>query len=192
MAMMKKKAMVKKTMVKKAQNGKMTPMQKLKKMYPDADTTAAGDTRFEEYNAYAPKKFLDRVNATDKAFDAKYGKGKTAVDKPKVVKKKKAMTGMKMKKAQPGTTQKKGVVDPGYDPISGLISKIPEAGSMKKTKSKERSADGNYMRKTVTRETPEGKRSSTKTRRTVQGILRGAPSVQKYKTGGMKKTSKKK
>ena len=185
MAMMKKKAMVKKAMVKKAKIGTtstqttISPMQKLKKMYPDADTSAAGDTRFEEYNAYAPKKFLDRVNATDKAFNAKYGKGKPAVDKP-VVKKKKAMSGMKMKKAQTGITEK------------GVLSKIPEAGAMKKTKSKERSADGNYMVKTVTRETPEGKRSSTKTRRTVQGILRGAPSVQKYKTGGMKKTSKKK
>ncbi len=100
--------------------------------------------------------------------------------------------GGKIKKAQPGTTQKKGVVESGYDPISGLISKIPAAGAMKKTKSKERSADGNYMVKTVTRETPEGKSSSTKRRRTVQGVLRGAPSVQKYKSGGMAKKSKKK
>jgi hypothetical protein len=112
MAMMKKKAMVKKTMVKKAKIGTtstqttISPMQKLKKMYPDADTSAAGDTRFEEYNAYAPKKFLDRVNATDKAFDAKYGKGKTAVDKTPTVKKptvkKKAKMGIKVaKKAAP-------------------------------------------------------------------------------------------
>jgi hypothetical protein len=172
MAMMKKKAMMK-----KAQNGKMTPMQKLKKMYPSADTTAAGDTRFEEYNAYAPKKFLDKVNATDKAFDAKYGKGKPAVDKKPTVKKK-AMTGMKMKKAQTGIVSKES---------SNVLSKIPAAGAMKKTKSKERSADGNYMAKTVTRETPEGKSSTTKTRRTVQGILRGAPSVNKYKGGGKMK-----
>ena len=112
MAMMKKKAMVKKTMVKKAKIGTtstqttISPMQKLKKMYPDADTSAAGDTRFEEYNAYAPKKFLDRVNATDKAFDAKYGKGKTAVEKTPTVKKptvkKKAKMGIKVaKKAAP-------------------------------------------------------------------------------------------
>ncbi len=87
----------------------------------------------------------------------------------------------------------KGVVDSGYDPISGLISKIPEAGTMKKTKTKERSADGNYMAKTVTRETPQGKSSTTKTRRTIQGILRGAPSIQQYKKGGsVKKSSKKK
>lgn len=101
-----KKAMVKKAMVKKAKIGTtstqttISPMQKLKKMYPDADTSAAGDTRFEEYNAYAPKKFLDRVNATDKAFDAKYGKGKPAVDKVKT--KKKAKMGIKVaKKAAP-------------------------------------------------------------------------------------------
>jgi hypothetical protein len=85
-----------------------------------------------------------------------------------------------MKKAQNGITE------------DGVLSKIPAAGAMKKTKSKERSADGNYMVKTVTRETPEGKSSSTKRRRTVQGVLRGAPSVQKYKSGGMAKKSKKK
>jgi hypothetical protein len=208
--MMKKKAMVKKTMVKKAQNGKMTPMQKLKKMYPDADTTAAGDTRFEEYNAYAPKKFLDRVNATDKAFDAKYGKGKPAVDKPKVVKKKKAMTGMKMKKMQTGggsssfnppakpaiksastasntvssspssssKTKMTGVTE------EGPFSRIPAAGAARTSKKKERSADGNYAKISKTRETPAGTKTVNKTRRTIQGILRGAPRVPTYKKGG--------
>lgn len=100
--------------------------------------------------------------------------------------------GGKIKKAQPGTVQQKGVVEPGLDPLSGLVSRIPEAGAMKKTKTKERSADGNYMAKTVTRETPQGKSSKTKTRRTIQGILRGAPSIQQYKKGGMAKKSKKK
>jgi hypothetical protein len=217
MKMMKKPA-VKKMAVKKAQNGKMTPMQKLKKMYPSADTTAAGDTRFEEYNAYAPKKFLDKVNATDKAFDDKYGKGKPAVDKPKMMKKKAKMGISIKKKMQAGGVAGKqpnaGMVDPkgAYTKVqmrtlgnmknggmkkaqtgivskesSNVLSKIPAAGAMKKTKSKERSADGNYMAKTVTRETPEGKSSTTKTRRTAQGILRGAPSVNKYKGGGKMK-----
>jgi hypothetical protein len=107
--------------------------------------------------------------------------------------KKKGKIGMKVKKAQTGIVEKES---------SNVLSKIPAAGAMKKTKTKERSADGNYMAKTVTRETPEGKKSTTKTRRTVQGVLRGAPSVNKYKGGGkmtkamsgmkMSKTSKKK
>ncbi len=59
------------------------------------------------------------------------------------------------------------------------------AGAMKKTKTKERSADGNYIKKTVTRETPGGNIStSTKTRRTIQGIVEGAPRVDKFKKGG--------
>jgi hypothetical protein len=64
----------------KAQTGK-TVMQKLKAKYPSADTTAAGDTRFQEYNAYAPKKFINQIQDTDKAFDKKYGKGKPAKNK---------------------------------------------------------------------------------------------------------------
>jgi hypothetical protein len=93
--------------------------------------------------------------------------------------------GGKIKKAQTGVTE------------SGPLSKVPEAGAMRKTKMKERSADGNYMKKTVTRETPAGSKTSTKVRRTAQGILRGASSVQKYKMGGkmsskMSKMSKKK
>jgi len=118
-----KKAMVKKSAKKaapmmKAQNGKKTPMQKYKAMYPDADTSALGDTRFgDEINAYGPKKVLDRVAAGDKAFDAKYGKGKPAVDKakPKVKAKPtkikvKAKTGAKMpnKKMTMGGMMKMG------------------------------------------------------------------------------------
>jgi hypothetical protein len=74
---------------------------------------------------------------------------------------------------------------------TGPTQIIPAAGAMRKSKSKERSADGNYMKKTVTRETPAGTSSSTKVRRTVQGVLRGAPSVQKYKGGGSIKSKKK-
>jgi hypothetical protein len=67
------------------------------------------------------------------------------------------------------------------------------AGAMKKTKTKERSADGNYVKKTVTRETPGGNISTTtKTRRTVQGIFQGAPRVDKFKKGGIVGKSKKK
>ena len=67
--------MMKKSSPKKAQTGK-TVMQKLKMKYPDADTSAAGDTRFQEFNAYAPKKELKRIADTDKAFDKKYGKNR--------------------------------------------------------------------------------------------------------------------
>ena len=66
--------------VKKAQDGR-TVMQKLKAKYPDTDTTAAGDTRFREFNAYAPKKELNKIAEIDKAFNTKYGKDKPAVDK---------------------------------------------------------------------------------------------------------------
>lgn len=80
-----------------------SPMQIYKEKYPDADTSALGDTRFgDEINAYGPKKVLDRIAAGDKAFNAKYGNGKPAVDKakPKVKLKPtkiKAKTGAKMK-----------------------------------------------------------------------------------------------
>ena len=95
--------------VKKAQKGVKTPMQKYKAEYPKADTSAAGDTRFgDEINAYAPKKVLDRIAAGDKAFDAKYGKGKPAVDKVKAKPTKikvKGKTGIKVKKAQNGDVE---------------------------------------------------------------------------------------
>ena len=88
----------------------------------------------------------------------------------------------KIKKAQTGITT--------YDQ-SPTLSKIPAAGAMRKTKMKERSVDGEYMKKTVTRETPAGTKTSTKVRRTAQGILRGAPKVSKYKMGGKMKMSSK-
>jgi hypothetical protein len=87
--------------------------------------------------------------------------------------------------ATSSSSRPKGVTATGPTQI------IPAAGAMRKSKSKERSADGNYMKKTVTRETPAGTSSSTKVRRTVQGVLRGAPSVQKYKGGGSIKSKKK-
>lgn len=87
--------------------------------------------------------------------------------------------GGKVKKAQTGITE------------SGPLSKVPAAGAMRKSKMKERSADGNYMQKTVTRETPAGSKTSTKVRRTAQGILRGAPKMNKYKMGGTLAPTKK-
>jgi hypothetical protein len=59
--------------VKKAQKG-MT-MKELKMKYPDADTTAKGDVRGTEINAYAPKKVLKKYNDTYNAFDRKFKGG---------------------------------------------------------------------------------------------------------------------
>jgi hypothetical protein len=80
-AMMKKGGKVTKYQNAPAPIKKRTPMQELKAKYPSADTTAAGDTRFQEFNAYAPKKELKKIADTDKAFDKKYGKGKPAKNK---------------------------------------------------------------------------------------------------------------
>lgn len=65
-----------KKIIKKAQAGK-TIMQKLKSKYPSADTTAKGDVRGSEINAYAPKKVIKQYNDTYKAFDKKF-KGKAS------------------------------------------------------------------------------------------------------------------
>jgi hypothetical protein len=59
--------------VKKAQKG-MT-MKELKMKYPDTDTTAKGDVRGTEINAYAPKKVLKKYNDTYNAFDRKFKGG---------------------------------------------------------------------------------------------------------------------
>ena len=106
--------------------------------------------------------------------------------------KKKIGTSKSLKKYQIGGQDNKpsGVIEPNGGIISNIVSKIPAAGAMKKIKTKERSSDGDYVKKTVTRETPAGTSSTTKIRRTVQGILRGAPSVEKYKKGGTVKKKK--
>jgi hypothetical protein len=75
--------------IKKAQKG-MT-MKQLKMKYPDVDTTAKGDVRGSEMNAYAPKKALKKYNDTYNAFDKKF-KGGPAKNK----------MGGKVKKAQMG------------------------------------------------------------------------------------------
>jgi hypothetical protein len=84
---------------------------------------------------------------------------------------KKAKSGTKIKKAQDGD----------YLDSTELI---PKAGAMLKTKVKERSPDGNYVKKTVTKTKKGATSKSTKTRRTVQGYLDGAPRVSEMKNGG--------
>jgi hypothetical protein len=84
----------------------------------------------------------------------------------KVVAKKKARSGTSVKKAQGGYT-----LNEGADALAG------SAGAMKKTKVKERSPDGDYVTKRVTRTTPTGKSTKTTVRRSIQGIIGGAPRV---------------
>jgi hypothetical protein len=90
---------------------------------------------------------------------------------------KKAKSGSKIKKAQDGD----------YLDSTEIIAK---AGPMRKTKIKERSTDGNYVTKTVTRTRPAGTTTSSKTRRTLQGYLTGAPRANeiKKKNGGKAKS----
>ena len=188
-----KKPTVKKMAVKKAQTGKkqkMTPTYKNLKMGVKNERYLMSGVSSDDVNPSKSdsNRYMGGYMQGIKGMKGGPNEGQVEkagrwegqnANKPK----KKGKIGMKVKKAQTGIVEKES---------SNVLSKIPAAGAMKKTKTKERSADGNYMAKTVTRETPEGKKSSTKTRRTVQGVLRGAPSVQKYKTGGMKKTSKQK
>jgi hypothetical protein len=88
---------------------------------------------------------------------------------------KKAKSGSKIKKAQDGDYLDAGEL-------------IPKAGPMRKTKTKERSTDGNYVTKTVTRERKGAKNVSSKTRRSFQGFLTGAPRVSELKNGGKAKS----
>jgi hypothetical protein len=89
---------------------------------------------------------------------------------------KKAKSGSKIKKAQDGYTGEPGFAERG--------------GPMRKTKVKERSTDGNYVTKTVTRERKGAKNVSKKTRRSFQGFLTGAPTVKEMKSGGKMKKCK--
>ena len=82
--------------VKKAQKG--TVMQKLKAKYPNVDTTAKGDVRGTEMNAYAPKKVIKKYNDTYNAFDKKFGKGKPAMKMGGKIKKAQAGLGLKPSK----------------------------------------------------------------------------------------------
>ena len=98
--------------IKKAQKG--TVMQKLKKRYPDVDTTAKGDTRYQEFNAYSPKKKLDKIAATDSAFNKKFGKGKPSYKAGGKIKK--AQAGLGLKPSKPA-----GPIDP-----NGAWTKVQE------------------------------------------------------------------
>ena len=110
-----------KKMVKKAANGtttaqttkKPTVMQKLLSKYPGTDTTAKGDVRGTEMNAYAPKKVVKKYSDTYDAFDKKFNKGKSY------------KTGGKIKKAQAGLSvppsKRVGPIDP-----NGAWTKVQE------------------------------------------------------------------
>ena len=110
-----------KKMVKKAANGtttaqttkKPTVMQKLLSKYPGTDTTAKGDVRGTEMNAYAPKKVVKKYSDTYDAFDKKFNKGKSY------------KTGGKIKKAQAGLSvspsKRVGPIDP-----KGAWTKVQE------------------------------------------------------------------
>jgi hypothetical protein len=92
--------------------------------------------------------------------------------------------GKTIKKSRSGSSIKKA--QDGYsEPI------IPNTGPMVKTKVKERSTDGNYVKKTVTRTRPGSTTKSSKTRRTFKGFIEGAPQVvNKRKNGGSMKKCK--
>jgi hypothetical protein len=98
--------------VKKAQKG--TVMQKLKAKYPNVDTTAKGDVRGTEMNAYAPKKVIKKYNDTYNAFDKKFGKGKPAMKMGGKIKK--AQAGLGLKPSKPV-----GPIDP-----NGAWTKVQE------------------------------------------------------------------
>ena len=112
-----------KKMVKKAANGtttaqttkKPTVMQKLLSKYPGTDTTAKGDVRGSEMNAYAPKKVVKKYSDTYDAFDKKFG-NKPATNKN---------GGKTIKKAQAGLSvppsKRVGPIDP-----KGAWTKVQE------------------------------------------------------------------
>lgn len=82
-------------------------------------------------------------------------------------------------------TARKAQNGEGLVPGNMLLEDIPAAGATRTQKEKVRSDDGNYATIKKTRETPAGKKIVAKKRRTIQGILRGAPRMANYKTGGM-------
>ena len=87
-----------------------------------------------------------------------------------------AKKGASIKKAQNGYTGEPGLAE--------------RAGPMVKSKTKVRSPDGNYVTKKVTTSKPNSNKSTTKTRRTLQGFINGAPRVNDLKNGGKMKTCK--
>lgn len=160
--------------ISKAQGGKTlkkstpTVMQRLKMKYPDVDTTAKGDVRGTEMNAYAPKKVLQKYNDTYDAFDKKYKGGKSY------------KMGGKVAKAQGGKT---------LPPVT-VNSSTMNRGS----KSVQTSPGGAYKLKTTTG--PTGNVTRQVERRTLKGLLQGAPKArgvikQTFKKGGKMSKGKK-
>lgn len=114
--------------VKKAQKG-MT-MKQLKMKYPDVDTTARGDVRGSEMNAYAPKKELKKYNDTYNAFDRKYKGGSSDV-KMSPAKIKKSQNGSAMPKpSKPKPSMKMGgTLAPTKKSVGKTIGKLNKAKS---------------------------------------------------------------
>jgi len=113
------------------------------------------------FAALAPP--YDKATFADKIAGAKKNAGK-------------AKSGGSIKKAQGGYTGEPGLAE--------------RAGPMVKSKTKVRSSDGNYVTKQVTTSKPNSNKSTTKTRRTLQGFINGAPRVNDLKNGGKMKTCK--
>jgi hypothetical protein len=184
--------------MKKSQSGVRIPKQLIQKGKPDAknsglinDTISTNKKRSTPIHEGIHEGFKSFNDPTAKRSTRKYKTGgslgmksvKAGFDKnPGVTRAdiitaatKKAKSGSKIKKAQDGDYLDAGEL-------------IPKAGPMVKTKVKERSPDGNYVTKTVTRTRKGATTKSSKTRRTLQGYLTGAPRVNELKNGGKMKS----
>jgi hypothetical protein len=130
---------------------------------------------------YKHKKIGERKNG-GKVTKAKNGKSFPDLNKDGKVTKADILKGRGVI-AKKGATVKKA--QDGYTGKPGLLERT---GPMLKTKVKERSDDGNYVKKTVTRTRKGATTKSTKTRRSLQGFLQGAPRVSELKNGGKMKS----
>lgn len=161
----------KKTTVKVAPTAKETKNLKdatqMKNMRPTGPTS--GRVKPTMGKAKNGKSFPD-LNKDGKITKADILKGRGVI----------AKKGASIKKAQDGIKS-----EPDYE--KGLLER---AGPMRKTKTKERSPDGDYVKKTVSRTRKGATTTSSKTRRTLQGVMNGAPSVSSMKSGGSVKKCK--
>jgi hypothetical protein len=161
------------TSMKKAQSGVKLPNAFTKTGKPSLKNSGLIPNTSEEMSKikkYSPSKFESVKDSTYKPSGKKYKNGGSMI----------AKSGKSVKKAQAGSN-----VEPEYE--KGLLER---AGPMKKTKTKERSTDGDYVKKTVTRTRKGATTTSSKTRRTLQGVMNGAPSVSSMKSGGKMKKCK--
>ena len=175
-------------MMKKAKSGTSLGMKSVKSGYDDnsgvtrADFVAIGKGTAQNGFKANPYAKMDKARVIAKGYkettNGKFTKPKMKMGgkTPKKMQyggKAASMVPMKMggavKKAQDGGD------------IPGLAER---AGPMVKTKTKVRSPDGNYVTKKVTTNKPNSKNSTTKTRRTLQGFITGAPRVNDLKNGG--------